>query len=279
MPKPTISKLDVSSIATEARIKEMLVYVQKLNTEVQGIVLKSLNLKLDDANLKKQISAIQGLASASETQLREWLIKNIPQQYVDGMNITNGASGENKIDFADFQKSDAFVFHRDAINLLLKDSYLEFANTMTGLVRGAEKTLNEVAKRQIRSKIVVGEIVGSDVRTIARDIKQGLQEQGFNIMFNKSGRRVDLPTYSEMLARTQLVRTANEGVINRMTETGNDIVEWSAFEDERECPICGKLDGQIFSISGDSENYKQLPDIPAHPNCRCALLPRPELSG
>jgi len=44
---------------------------------------------------------------------------------------------------------------------------------------------------------------------------------------------------------------------------------WMTAFDERVCPECGKLDGEIVALEAAFSNGKSLP--PAHPNCRCAV--------
>jgi len=49
-------------------------------------------------------------------------------------------------------------------------------------------------------------------------------------------------------------------------------VEWLAAIDERTCDVCGAHHGQRYSID-------KHPEIPAHPNCRCILVPVIEEAG
>jgi SPP1 gp7 family putative phage head morphogenesis protein len=137
--------------------------------------------------------------------------------------------------------------------------------------------LSDVARQQIRGQMVAGELSGESVYKIARDVRQTIAEDGFKVMVDRAGRKWQLPDYSEMLARTHLIKTANEGVVNRMAVLGYDIVEWSIGDNP--CDLCDDLNGKLFSISGDSSEYDALSEQPPrHPNCRCSLLPRPELS-
>lgn len=70
-----------------------------------------------------------------------------------------------------------------------------------------------------------------------------------------------------------IVRTAATHVTARAREAtfqeNSDIVKgvmWDATLDDITCPICGRLDGQVFE-SGKG------PRPPAHPNCRCSPTP------
>ena len=56
---------------------------------------------------------------------------------------------------------------------------------------------------------------------------------------------------------------------------------WCTADDERECEICGGLDGVTIDMDADFDFYTKLavpanPTIkrvpPAHPSCRCAVM-------
>lgn len=262
----------------EKRIQEVVDAVHALNGKVERQLFSALGKKLDDATLKKQLQDIQSFVKATDGEIRQWLFDTVPESYVQGLNEANKNLKTAKVKLDDVLKQEKFLLHRNAINILLKDSYLDFGNTMVGVVKQSERILTDVAKRQIRNNIIAGEMTGASVKEVAADIRSTLEQQGFKVVINKAGTKLELPTYAEMLARTNLIKSANEGVINRTREAGGDFVEWLAASDERTCDICESYDGKIFSISGKSSNFDEVPDCPAHPNCRCSLAPRPDIT-
>ena len=60
-------------------------------------------------------------------------------------------------------------------------------------------------------------------------------------------------------------RSVIDGTVGGYKEAGVEMVRWVAVEDEKTCPECKKLDGQVFSIS-------EIPPRP-HYHCRCVLEP------
>lgn len=270
-------KKDFSQLA-EARIKELITYVRTLNDSTQKVVLESLSKQLTDPVIKSQVRQIQHLAKATDGQVRQWLIETLPESYFEGFQFASKKAGGKRITYEVFLGSKDYAFHRNAINLLIKDGYGDFARTLTSTVRGAERMLSDAARQEIRGQIAAGEMEGKSAYNVGRTVRETLQDQGFKVMIDRAGRKWQLPDYSEMLARTHLIKTANEGVINRMSELGADIVEWSTGDNP--CDLCDDLNGQIFSISGNSADYDPLTEQPPrHPNCRCSLLPRPELDS
>jgi len=98
------------------------------------------------------------------------------------------------------------------------------------------------------------------------------------------------------IARTELAFAYNNGSRLAVQDAieggafppGDGVVKvWYAQEDERTCPFCGQLHGQIVGFEQTFPAVtKQLPNVfvpPAHPHCRCVILyqideaPEPEV--
>ena len=71
---------------------------------------------------------------------------------------------------------------------------------------------------------------------------------------------------ADSLARTELAHIQTQAAKKRYEDYGIQEVEVWADEDERRCEICGKLHQKRFPIG-------QEPPIPAHPRCRCCIVP------
>lgn len=91
------------------------------------------------------------------------------------------------------------------------------------------------------------------------ELKHLLQER-----FDVSYRRAD------MLVRTEVAHITTTAAQKRYEDAGLQEVEIWADKDERRCEHCGKLHQKRFPIGS------KLP-IPAHPNCRCNVLPVVEI--
>ncbi|WP_218927292.1 phage head morphogenesis protein [Halosimplex rubrum] len=130
--------------------------------------------------------------------------------------------------------------------------------------------------------------------TIRQELASGL-EAGENPrqMASRLTDEIDSITNTRLrtLARTEVIHSHTEATLDRYERAGADTVrhgEWSDADDSRVCPICSTLDGDEYSISefrtgtftfepsGDEPDhlageYRLSP--PAHPNCRCTILP------
>ena len=87
------------------------------------------------------------------------------------------------------------------------------------------------------------------------DLKKRLMRQ-FNVSYNRA----------DTLVRTELAHIQTEAARNRYRDAGLKEVEVWADEDERRCEYCGSLHEKRFPING------KMP-VPAHPKCRCCIVP------
>lgn len=87
------------------------------------------------------------------------------------------------------------------------------------------------------------------------ELKNILQER-FNVSYNNA----------DMIARTELAHVQTEAAKQRYKDYGIQEVEIWADKDERRCEVCGKLHQKRYPIGA------QVP-IPAHPRCRCCVVP------
>ena len=80
----------------------------------------------------------------------------------------------------------------------------------------------------------------------------------------------------ESIARTEVARLSNQGLIDLYKDNGIEKVRWAASWSERTCEGCrDQLDGQIREIgqSFDSTFLSFNGTMPpAHPNCNCSLF-------
>jgi SPP1 gp7 family putative phage head morphogenesis protein len=75
---------------------------------------------------------------------------------------------------------------------------------------------------------------------------------------------------AERIAATEVTRAAAEGSRLSYIESGVvEKVQWRTARDERTCPVCAPLEGKHAGLDGNFNGVS----VPAHPNCRCWLVP------
>lgn len=87
------------------------------------------------------------------------------------------------------------------------------------------------------------------------ELKQLLQER-FNVSYNRA----------DSIVRTETAHIQTQAAKKRYEDYGIQEVEVWADEDERRCEVCGKLHEKRYPVGA------AMP-IPAHPNCRCCIIP------
>lgn len=117
---------------------------------------------------------------------------------------------------------------------------------------------------RIRAAIVQSQIAGDSIAQASRRLRDalGIERGDAKALFART----------EMIARTEILRSSNQGAM-AVYEQNKDVLQgwrWLATLDERTCVICGALDGQLFKFDAP-----QSPP-PAHPNCRCTPVPELE---
>jgi SPP1 gp7 family putative phage head morphogenesis protein len=189
-------------------------------------------------------------------------------------------------------------FSEESILTILEDSWdseeskyqVSIVNQMTaaGVIGAARAVVKVAEKRQqvtgevkIQPKITKQDIhddllaqSGQRIKGIKDTLKQIREAlaEGFSQDFGWKNIMKQLQPIivsdvrAEMIARTELSWAYNRSAKRVYQEAGFENVEWSAVIDHRACPICQDRHGKIYPID-------EHPDIPAHPRCRCSLLP------
>ncbi|WP_019123632.1 portal protein [Brevibacillus massiliensis] len=130
-----------------------------------------------------------------------------------------------------------------------------------------------IVKADIRDDLL--EASGERIRGIKETTRQQIREvlaDGFeeNIGWRGLMRQIEPvivnPTRAEMIARTELAWAYNRSSKKIYADAGFSRVEWSAVLDARTCPTCRSRHQTVYQID-------EHPSIPAHPRCRCTLLP------
>lgn len=84
--------------------------------------------------------------------------------------------------------------------------------------------------------------------------------------------------WAERIVRTELMHTYNvvhQQSLEQLAAIDQTYVKrWDSRLDSRLCPYCRSLDGEIVAISGEFETRGAVyAHPPAHPNCRCTIVP------
>lgn len=117
----------------------------------------------------------------------------------------------------------------------------------------SQRVWNNIDKLQqaLNDKLVNSVVAGYK----SGELKKILMNE-FNVSFNRA----------DSVVRTEMAHIQTQAAKKRYEDYGLQEVEIWADKDERRCDVCGKLHKKRYPIGA------QVP-IPAHPNCRCCIIP------
>lgn len=78
------------------------------------------------------------------------------------------------------------------------------------------------------------------------------------------------PERALLIAVTEATTALTEGALVAYDEGDVVKIKWVTAHDEKVCPVCAPLDGQVALIG---EGFDGVDGPPAHPRCRCTLEP------
>jgi SPP1 gp7 family putative phage head morphogenesis protein len=117
------------------------------------------------------------------------------------------------------------------------------------------KGITDAMSKKITDELAQGILKGEGMEDLANRITSSVEGIGYNRAI--------------LLARTETMDAVSQATMSRYHKAGVTRVEWLAGADNRCCDYCIEQNGKTFDLSN-------VPEIPAHPNCRCALAPLPE---
>jgi len=100
---------------------------------------------------------------------------------------------------------------------------------------------------------------------LSDSIELGLDAESAAVMISK---HVASPSRALTIAITEQNRAMSFSTIERYKDAGLAKMEWAVSDP---CDVCAKNDGQVIQIGQSFASGDQQP--PAHPHCRCVLLP------
>lgn len=201
----------------------------------------------------------------------EWARREMPQYYQDGANVAlqDLRALKAKIN----SPVNGAAINREAAKVLTDDVSLSFAEGIRGISRNAQRVLSDAQKQQLNFEIAQGQLSGDARRTISDAVKQQLAESGLSALTDAGGKQWSFDTYAEMLVRTKGVEARNQGLANRMLQSGYDLVQVSDHNSDH--PACAEWEGEILSLTGQTDGYDTVQDATDaglfHPNCEHAI--------
>ena len=132
---------------------------------------------------------------------------------------------------------------------------------------------------RLRRSLIQSQIAGESINEAMRRIRDELGIVTDRRL--KADRQAHRRNFNrvQMIARTELLRAANLGAL-AIYKANRDVLkgwEWLTSVDDRVCIICAPLDGVVFTFDDEPSDSSVSPQgsvpPPAHPQCRCTVVP------
>lgn len=148
--------------------------------------------------------------------------------------------------------------HQDRLGVLYSRTYVE--------LKGVTDAMSQQINRVLSQAMTQGKTANQIARLLVRTIGGPALE-----LTDTLGRFIPALQRAQLIARTELVRAHASALVQEYRNWGAVGVkveaEFMTAGDERVCPECAALEGQIFSLD-EIDGM-----IPIHPACRCMILP------
>lgn len=152
--------------------------------------------------------------------------------------------------------------HTEAVQMLAGSTAGRLGDALTHVGRQVDDVFRKEGLRL--SALQLAE--GATRVEASRQMAQALTDQGVSSFTDRAGREWGLGRYTDMVLRTTAREAVSEGTKNRLIEGGIDLVTWIA--SNQPCDDCAEHDGDIFSLTGATDGYPVLDEMPPlHPNC------------
>ena len=190
----------------------------------------------------KGIKSLDGLAKKIKVMFGSEKLKQIIFDFIKGRFVKGHESAEAHLGMN-------MAYNQDALSFIQNHSFENIKGMNDELLNKLRQTL----ERAIMNRDSVS------------DISKKITED-FDI----------IKTRATMISRTELNRSENEGRLLAYKTSGKKLnKKWVAVMDNRTCPRCRDLNGQVVDINSQFETDVEKGwkgDSTVHPNCRCSQI-------
>jgi hypothetical protein len=241
---------------TDAQAEKLIKLYTKAEKDILAEVTRALLKGNSTYQLKAMLKNVRKIRKDLLEGARDWSEQAIQQAYEAGMKSTGlgGGVGFNAV-------------HQQAVAVLAENAYgrFEIVDQVIG------RRVNDVY-RSIALENVTGQVVGYQTwQQTAKRIRADMAARGITGFVDAAGKRWNMETYAEMIARTVPRAAMIEGTKNRLLEHGYDLAQVVGGSSSRTCDKCMRWVGRTVSLTGTTSGYPTLADALGdglfHPNC------------
>lgn len=242
-------------------------------TKAQASLVYTISKKEATGNLtayeRSLLTQVSQVLEETDGYALSWARSVIPMQYRRGVDDTVKDFASNGVSVGGF---DTFSrLHTKAIDILVRNTIEDLTDATIFVGRQVRDVVRQAGLEAIGQKVATG----ATVKQTKLLVQQKLIAQGLNGIRDKRGRMISLDAYASTVARSTTREATNTATMNHTKALGYDLVQMSSHATS--CPICGALQGRVYSLTGNTRGYPVLTQAfgshaNVHPNCRHVLL-------
>jgi hypothetical protein len=247
----------------DTRIDALIAQFVKAEAEVAGKALRALaSGRLGKLKFRRQEErAVKELLADLDELAKPRARKAVKESYRLGARVAQraGATGPS-----------LSRVNQQALDVLTDNlsGRLDSATTTVG------RRVEDVYRREGLRLAAANLVDEKPIEEAARELTRRLGASGVTAFVDKAGRRWGLESYADMAIRTVTSEAVNVGTQTTMLARGYDLVEVNTIHGA--CDICKPYEGRTYSLTGRTEGYPELEQLPPwHGRCRHFIVPSP----
>lgn len=271
----------VPKITYDYAVDKLMSFYKSAFKSIWGILSSMIDIPLfsfyQQQSYLRQIEFILGELDQNN---KEWVNEFITQAYHQGIAVTEYALGEYK-SLTEATKGVSYsLYNRQRLEAHVADTYDDLLQATKNTEKRVKDLVKQVVSKTIRSKAIQqmgrraisNEIVN---KLVEAGLSKSLKEDGWVGIVDKAGRRWNLSTYAQMVARTKLQQAQIEGTRNQAAARG---VDMAIISRHNAADACRQFEGMVISLSGSTPGlltYEELrqSNLIFHPNCQHSVSP------
>jgi SPP1 gp7 family putative phage head morphogenesis protein len=225
------------------------------NIEAQAWRFRTDSQKLNSFNSWFKGQVDEGILTVTGPKATPWTSGYVESAYKKGvLRAYTDTRAEALAENLDFYEGTKAQFLQDAFGGPEAISKMALLNTRVfEELKGISAAMSQQMSRVLADGIAQGQNPVEIARTLNKTITGITRKR------------------ARVLARTEVIHAHAEGQLDSFERLGIEevgvMVEWSTAGDDRVCPKCEAIEGEIMTVA------EARGQIPLHPNCRCAWVP------
>ncbi|UVX69094.1 MAG: minor capsid protein 2 [Bacteriophage sp.] len=274
VPKPKyIKTVDKISALYEGALKDLY------NILIKELALKGIN-DPRVINQTKIIVQIEQRLLQLQNDVTPLTLQALREAYTQGeLDYVLGLYESDSLDDA-MKKVGHTIVDTKRVEALYSDTLREVLKATKNTAVNIKTLVRKTAQKVIQHRLAVSQNKREAMKQLYDELcKKGLSpkitDEGFVGIVDKSGRRWNLKTYSDMLINTKVQQAHVQATQEKSEEYGIDLAIISKHGAK---DACRKFEGMVISLRGETKGFPTYEELRRtkqifHPNCRHNVTP------